>query len=345
MVGSTGYMSDATRFVRSLTLREGKSVRQMMKRHSSARTRVRAHAVLLSAKGYTINQICDILEVTRDSVSSWFSSFEEKGVEGLEEEPPSGRPRKIGSEGEARLRILVETDPRNVTAQFQEEYEKDSEDSISRGTVKRALRKLGFVWKRLRTSLSDKRDETAFHEAKQKLRDLRKRADRGEINLYYFDEAAFSLEPSVPYGWQPVGHTTKIPSTRSTKISVLGFLRHDGRRLHSTLLEGTVDAKAVGSCFDLFAKTVRKTTYVVLDNAPAHQSEEFLKKIAALTTRGIRCFFLPPYSPELNRIEILWRFVKNHWIPLDAYQSLQKLNASLMDIFANVGSRYRISFA
>ncbi len=38
---------------------------------------------------------------------------------------------------------------------------------------------------------------------------------QGVQDLYYFDEAGFSLTPSVPYGWQPIGERVEIPSAKS----------------------------------------------------------------------------------------------------------------------------------
>jgi hypothetical protein len=40
-------------------------------------------------------------------------------------------------------------------------------------------------------------------------------------------------------------------------------------------------------------------------------------------------YLLPAYSPELNLIEILWRMIKYHWLPLKAYESFKDLMRSL----------------
>jgi len=55
--------------------------------------------------------------------------------------------------------------------------------------------------------------------------------------------------------------------------------------------------------------------------------------------------FLPPYSPELNLIEILWRKLKYEWLPLDAYQSYGHLKKWLLEILDNVGEKFQITFA
>ena len=55
-------------------------------------------------------------------------------------------------------------------------------------------------------------------------------------------------------------------------------------------------------------------------------------------------WFLPPYCPELNLIEILWKKIKYYWLPIDAYNSFEKLDECLCQVLANIGKKYRISF-
>jgi transposase len=55
-------------------------------------------------------------------------------------------------------------------------------------------------------------------------------------------------------------------------------------------------------------------------------------------------YYLPPYSPELNRIEILWRKIKYEWIPFTVYLNFTALKSALLDILNNVGSKYQITF-
>ena len=49
----------------------------------------------------------------------------------------------------------------------------------------------------------------------------------------------------------------------------------------------------------------------------------------ALVEIGVRLFFLPPYSSELNRIEPLWRQVKDHGLPVRSYQTLEALQIAV----------------
>src|SRR3989475_9299105 len=63
-------------------------------------------------------------------------------------------------------------------------------------------------------------------------------------------------------------------------------------------------------------------TVVVMDNASIHTSEAFQEAIPKWEKKGLSIFYLPEYSPELNLIEILWRFMKYEWIEFWAYKYL-----------------------
>ena len=56
-------------------------------------------------------------------------------------------------------------------------------------------------------------------------------------------------------------------------------------------------------------------------------------------------FELPSYSPELNPIEMVWRFMKYQWLDSEAYQSWQALVAGVENILRNFGDDFVINFA
>ena len=61
-------------------------------------------------------------------------------------------------------------------------------------------------------------------------------------------------------------------------------------------------------------------------------------------TKNIEIFYLPEYSPHLNLIEILWRFMKYERIESGAYKSWKTLVAYVEDVIINFGKKYRINF-
>jgi transposase len=102
--------------------------------------RKRAHAVLLSAMGHTINQLQAIFEVDRDTVAAWFDRFEAGGVEGLKSLPKPGRPPIYTEDEVGRLKELVDLEPRQIK-QAQAALQQATGKSSCTATLKRALKK------------------------------------------------------------------------------------------------------------------------------------------------------------------------------------------------------------
>jgi hypothetical protein len=176
------------------------------------------------------------------------------------------------------------------------------------------------------------------------LKQLQSKVFEGIQDLFYFDEAGFTLTPSVPYGWQPIGQRIEIPSSKSPQLNVLGFLDYRGERFDPYVVQGTVDASTAILCFNSFTEKLTKPTTVVLDNSPLHTSGAFQAMIPKWEKQNLYLWFLPAYCPELNLIEILWKKIKYYWLPMDAYQSFAKLEETLFYVLANIGTTFNISF-
>jgi hypothetical protein len=91
-------MRTPTKFVKPLTEAQQLRLKEIHKSDSSARTRMRAHAVLLSARRYSIDQIADIYEQDRDRVSLWLDWWADYEFDGLADDPRSGRPAILADE-------------------------------------------------------------------------------------------------------------------------------------------------------------------------------------------------------------------------------------------------------
>ena len=74
-----------------------------------------------------------------------------------------------------------------------------------------------------------------------------------------------------------------------------------------------------------------------------HHSKVFETKINEWREQDLYVYFLPKYSPELNKIEILWRFIKYFWLPFDAYTNIQNFKEHLNEILQKVGISYNIN--
>jgi transposase len=118
-------MMSTRKFVAALSEDDQAALEQMHLHGRATRQRQRAHAVLLSAQGFTLDQLADILRADRDTVSGWLNQWQEQGLAGLADAPKSGRKRKIDGSLEMLLRdILIENPSPNMRAVLQAEIKK-----------------------------------------------------------------------------------------------------------------------------------------------------------------------------------------------------------------------------
>lgn len=68
---------------------------------------------------------------------------------------------------------------------------------------------------------------------------------------------------------------------------------------------------------------------VVLDNAGIHVARLVQKAAHALSRRGLRLFYLPAYSPQLNDVEAVLQVVKHYELPKRSYTTLDELLAAV----------------
>jgi putative transposase len=68
---------------------------------------------------------------------------------------------------------------------------------------------------------------------------------------------------------------------------------------------------------------------IVLDNAATHRSKAVQAVLPALEAAGVTLYYLPPYSPHLNRIEPVWRVLKHTRIQQRSYATTEDLQAAV----------------
>lgn len=107
-------MRRPTKFVQGLTDDKQRQLKAIMKSDAPQSKRKRAHAILLSFRGYSIDQIADIYEIDRDRVSQWFEWWAELEFDGLGDERRSGRPPKLSVAEQEQAVEIVQEEPRSI---------------------------------------------------------------------------------------------------------------------------------------------------------------------------------------------------------------------------------------
>jgi transposase len=112
------------KYVSIATEADHAALEQMHLNGKTARQRQRAHAVLLSAQGYKLDQLADILRADRDTVSGWLDAWQEQGLDGLVDAPKYGRTPKIDAAIKTYLHEMLENPSPNIKALVLDELKK-----------------------------------------------------------------------------------------------------------------------------------------------------------------------------------------------------------------------------
>lgn len=108
----------------------------------------------------------------------------------------------------------------------------------------------------------------------------------------------------APPGERVVGH---VPRNRGVVTTMLGAIAHDGVRALMTIEGATTAAVFEAFVESMLVPRLNPGDIVVMDNVGAHKPAYILERIRAA---GAHVLFLPPYSPDLNPIELFWNKFK-----------------------------------
>jgi len=218
----------------------------------------------------TIKEIVKIYQVDRDTVASWIKKWEHTGVESLDDKPRCGRPSKLTQEEKELAQQYSKEEPRCLK-QVVERLSQKTAKRLSISSLKRLAKKARLRWKRVRKSLKSLRDPEEFAQCQRELEALQKQEDKGKIDLYYFDESGFTLDPSIPYAWQEAGSVIEIPATKGGRINVWGLM-NSKNALYPYLFDQSMNTAVVVACLNDFCKNIKKKTVVVMDNSRVSKS-------------------------------------------------------------------------
>jgi putative transposase len=210
--------------------------------------------------------------------------------------------------------------------------------------VRRYLKRMGARYRRTGSTLRHKQDPAKAERARRALRNLRAKAAAGRLQLYYLDECGFA--PTLPTGssWALPGERKLVEyeAPQGRRVNALAAYRPYGPapRLDVFTAERTWDAyDLLGFLRALPPSKVPRV--VVLDNAGLHTGKVVRAARAGLARRGIYLYYLPPYSPELNEIEPVFRQVKYQEMPRRSYTTRIGLREAVDSAFTGYGRRLK----
>jgi transposase len=321
------------------------SVYKTDKRHH---VRKKCHTLMLSHQGRKVPELAIIFKVHCDTIRTWFDKWTSLGLSGFAIKAGRGVKAKLDTSDAAVVAYVkekVRAQPLKLLSII-EDISKHLGKTISKGMLIKFLKSLRYSYRRIRKVLK-KTPDVVEHDAKLKaILHLVSLEKQNFLKIYFADESGFNETPNVPYGWQSKDEPLSMPSSHGQRWNVFGIMSSDNELFHSKT-KGSIDSQFVINNINVFAQSPNRAprSVIIIDNAKIHHSAAFKAEIPTWQEQGVEIFYLPTYSPHLNRIETLWRKIKHEWLLPQDYVSWKTLTEKIEHILANFGTEFSIEFA
>jgi transposase len=274
-------------------------------------------ALDLARQGWKQRDIAVALDATESAVSRWLAAARRGGPEALRSHPGPGPSAKLSPE---QLRLIpdflwhgaeaygfrgdVWTCER-VAGVIGEEFD----ISYSKSQVSRLLRRLGWT-PQVPITRAIQRDEEAIERWRvDSWPALKEKARRERRTLVFVDESGFYLLPGVVKTYAPKGRTPIVDEWQTRDhLSVMGGVTPQGK-VYSLVRPTSLNGLHTIEFLVHLGRLGADRLLVVWDGSPIHRRAE-VKAFVAEAGDAIHWEPLPPYAPDLNPVEWLWRQMK-----------------------------------
>jgi transposase len=272
------------------------------------------HIILLCADGHSPSQIARVLYCSRTTVYTTARRFLQAGEAAFADQRPRGPVPTLDQLAQQRLERLVERErplqhgflrSRWTCPLLAWQLLRERGLAVSHETIRRALHRLGFRWRRPRPVPPSKNPEEKRQRLLQILTVLGQLA-RAE-GFFFQDETRLELNPKVGFAWMRRGDQQHLPTPGTNrKVWLSGALNWLTGRLH-----WVVGLRKDSELFLRLLEELRWTyrchrqLHLALDNDGSHRSK--LVRACLASSGGRLCLHpLPAWSPEANPMESIW---------------------------------------
>jgi len=292
------------------------TVEEMYQYHPNRRYRQRAHMVLLSAQGYSQEEIANIVRVTPRTVATYIKLYKKRGFLGLYDAPIPGRPPKITKDVQKHIDNCLETNPRNygyntsgwTISLMRHHLWTHFGISVCIETVRQCFLKVGYSLIVPRYFLLEA-NEKEVEEFQQQISQLLEKAKQGEIVLIFMDESTFKMVPTLTRMWAKKGSKPTIPTYDDKRqIVITGGTNPVTGKTHFYLSANANQEAALAFLKQIRRHNPQAEIAVMLDGAPSHKSNIVKEHVKQDTKMHLIPF--PKYAPKLNIQEAIWKWLR-----------------------------------
>ncbi|MCX6029373.1 MAG: IS630 family transposase [Chloroflexi bacterium] len=332
------------RFVRELTAPEQAVLNETYKTGPAVDLGRRCHAVLLSADGWSVPQVAQLLRVDQATVHRWLDRFTTEGVAGLTTQWSNGRPPAWDEAYEWLLVETVRHDPRWyglaqslwTCALLAGHLAEQTAIHLSSERVRVLLHQHGIHLKQP-TPVVHSRDPR-YDPKRAKVEAIRA-TDEPTVVVLDLDQAELALNPTRTRVWAPIGVPWEVETPgNNQKQAMFGAVNSRSGQTYFQLREHkrSADFQQFVDSQILPAHPYTDLFFLIVDGAAIYKSKStraWLKERPQVVLVP-----LPSYAPNLNLQEQIWRWLRAEVTHNHYFGSLAAAVAAAKQFFAKVAA-------
>jgi transposase len=310
-------------------------LKRLVKEAKDARVRHRLLFIRQLYEEDSMEEACERMCISLQTGYDWLLLWNTSGAEGLPPGKGEGRPPKIGEEQKKKLLELLKSKEHWLTNEVRALIKREFAVVYSLRHTRKILHDFGMHYAKPYV-LDSKKPLEAQKILANRLEEAL--TGREDVVIGFLDEAGPQTRDNTQRVWS-FNKPRKSKNTAYYKANTFGFYPLNGR----AVLEFKEQSKSGDLCDFLRQIRMRnplKHLIIILDNARSHNARQ-TRAFAKLL--DISLIFLPPYSPDLNPIEYIWKSIRRRLSQIQDISSEWALRETIKTNFHQLAKK--ISFA
>ena len=320
-----------------LTIKQCKEYKELHKKCKNKHFADRIKSILWLNDGDKYEEIARRLMLDEVTIRRYHKQYQDGGIDALIKDDYKGSEPYLSQYQQNELIAYLEE---NICLSSKEVccyVEKQYGMKYSVKGMTNLLHRLGFVYKKPK-HLPSKANREAQEASLKRYEEL-KATKEAKDRIYFIDGCHPMHNSQLSYGWFKKGKEKFIKANTGRKrVNINGAYNAEEKKVIVREDESINSQSTIALIKQIKEQQCEGIIYLVADNATYYRSrivKEFLNE-----NQRVKMLFLPPYSPNLNLIERLWKFLKKKVIYNEYYEKFAVFKEKIMETLKNT-ERYQ----